>query len=226
MKTDVLQVMKRASLTDSIPVEHIFFNVQDGVDAYLASWGSHQPTSNFLTECLTKGSLKMGYELIIATFEDSESRAGEFLGRLKKAVKDKVLENEGAVAIVKGQDGNVTVDEIGDVKGKKGAVFGAISGGIIGLVGGPLGAVVGAAAGAAAGGTTAKMADYGVSDETIKDIQKGLHPGSSALIAYVETKWVAVAVSRLQSAGAVVVTEQLNVGLIDPDMPAMPNREM
>jgi uncharacterized membrane protein len=168
----------------------------------------------------------MGYELIIATFEKDESQAGEFLGRLKKAVEDKVLTTEGAVAIVKDQAGTVTVDEIGDVKGKKGAVFGAISGSIIGLVGGPIGAVVGAAAGAAAGGATAKVADYGVSDGTIKEIEKGLQPGSSALIAYVETQWVARAVSRLESAGAVVVTEQLNVGLIDPDMPAVPNREM
>ena len=42
MKTDVLQIMKRADLTDSIPVEHIFFNVQDGVDAYLARYGEAQ----------------------------------------------------------------------------------------------------------------------------------------------------------------------------------------
>ena len=38
MKTDVLQVMERADLMDSIPKEHIFLNVQDGVDAYLARY--------------------------------------------------------------------------------------------------------------------------------------------------------------------------------------------
>jgi MFS superfamily sulfate permease-like transporter len=42
MKTDVLQVMERADLMDSIPEEHIFFNVQDGVDAYLARYGESQ----------------------------------------------------------------------------------------------------------------------------------------------------------------------------------------
>jgi uncharacterized membrane protein len=173
-----------------------------------------------------KKGRKMGYELIIATFENDESQAGAFLGRLKKMVKDQVMSTEGAAAVVKDQDGRVTVDEIGDVKGKRGAVFGAISGGIIGLFGGPVGAVVGAAAGAAAGGATAKIADYGVTEGTIKDIGKGLQPGSSALIAYVETQWVEQAVSRLENAGAVVVTEQLNVGLIDPNMPARPNREM
>jgi uncharacterized membrane protein len=82
-----------------------------------------------------------------------------------------------------------------------------------------------ATAGAAAGGAAANIADYGVTDGTIKDIEKGLKPGSSALIAYVETQWIEMAVSRLQNAGAVVVTETLDVGLIDPDMPATPNRE-
>ena len=167
----------------------------------------------------------MGYELIIATFEEDETKAGEFLGRLKKAVKDKVLETDGAAAIVKDKDGKITVDEIGDVKGKKGAVFGAISGGIIGLIGGPVGAVIGATAGAAAGGATAKVADYGVSDKTIKDIEKGLQPGGSALIAYVESQWVPRAVARLQEAGGVVVSEELNQTLIDRNMPARPPRE-
>lgn len=36
MKTDVLEVMKRAQLSEAIPEEHIFLDVQDGVDAYLA----------------------------------------------------------------------------------------------------------------------------------------------------------------------------------------------
>jgi len=36
MKTEVLQVMERADLMDSIPKEHIFLNIQDGVEAYLA----------------------------------------------------------------------------------------------------------------------------------------------------------------------------------------------
>jgi uncharacterized membrane protein len=168
----------------------------------------------------------MAYELIIATFEDDEAKAKDFLGRLKKAVKDEVMETEGAAAIVKDKDGKISVDEIGDVSGKKGAVFGAISGGIIGLIGGPVGAVVGAAAGAAAGGGTAKIADYGVSESTIKDIGKGLQPGSSALIAYVESKWVDLAVGRLQDAGAEVVTETLDQTLIDWDKPTFPNRDM
>jgi hypothetical protein len=39
MKTDVLQIMERAQLTESIPMEHIFPSVQDGVDAYLTKFG-------------------------------------------------------------------------------------------------------------------------------------------------------------------------------------------
>lgn len=38
MKTEVLQILERADLTESIPKEHIFADVQDGVDAYLATF--------------------------------------------------------------------------------------------------------------------------------------------------------------------------------------------
>jgi uncharacterized membrane protein len=81
---------------------------------------------------------------------------------------------------------------------------------------GPVGAVVGALAGAAAGGTTAKLADFGVSNHLIKDIENSLEPGGSAVIAYVEMKWADKAINRLEEFGAEVIHETLDSDKIDP----------
>jgi uncharacterized membrane protein len=76
--------------------------------------------------------------------------------------------------------------------------------------------VAGAIAGAATGGATAKLADYGVSNRLVKDIRDGLEPGSSAVIAYVEMKWIDRAVNRLEELGAEVVHETLESDMVDP----------
>jgi uncharacterized membrane protein len=152
----------------------------------------------------------MSIELIIATFENNEDGADQVLQRIKQLTKDKTLTVRDVATIVKKKDGKVTVNDVGDLKAGRGAVFGAITGAIIGLVGGPVGAIAGAAAGAATGGITAKITDYGVSDKLIKDTQNGLQPGSSAIIAYVELKWVGKAIKRLEEAGATVYQETLD----------------
>lgn len=154
----------------------------------------------------------MSVELIIATFDDNEEQAGQVLERIRQLAKDGALELENAAVIAKDKEGEIKVQDPGDVDSKRGRVFGAVTGGIVGLLGGPVGAVVGAAAGAATGGVTAKLADYGVSDKMIKDIGHGLGPGSSAIIAYVRLSWVDQAISRLEQNGATVSHTSLKAG--------------
>lgn len=157
----------------------------------------------------------MAVELVIATFENDETKAEAVLKRTKE------LEDQGALKVVdiatitKPKEGEVRVLDIGDVTPKRGAVFGAITGGLMGLMVGPVGAVVGAVAGAATGGATAKLADYGVSNHLIKDIQNGLAPGSSALIAYVEMNWIEKAIARLEELGGTVTHETLDSDLVN-----------
>ena len=154
----------------------------------------------------------MSVELIIATFDDNEEQAGRVLDSIHKLAKDGALTLENAAVIVKDKEGEIKVQDPGDVDSKRGRVFGAITGGIVGLLGGPVGAIVGAAAGAATGGVTAKLADYGVPDKMIKDIGHGLKPGSSALIAYVTLTWVERAISLLEQNGATVSHTTLQTG--------------
>jgi uncharacterized membrane protein len=154
----------------------------------------------------------MTIELIIATFEEDENKAGEALSRIRELAKEKALVLEDAATVVKTADGEIIATDLEDVDSKRGRVFGAITGGLIGLLGGPVGAVVGAAAGAVTGGVAANLADYGVSNKLIKDVEKGLHPGSSALIAYVQLTWVSRAIAELERAGATVSHQALTGG--------------
>ena len=117
--------------------------------------------------------------------------------------------------VTKSEDGDVKAEDVGDVDARHGAVFGAITGGLIGLIGGPIGAIAGAVAGAATGGVTANLADHGVSDDVIHHIERGLQPGSSALIVYVELDWAATLIDELNSAGAAVVNQPLNAASPD-----------
>ena len=128
-------------------------------------------------------------ELIIAAF-NNEKKADEVLKEMRKLDRDAILAVLNAAIMVKTQDGKVSLKETEDVSGKQGAIFGAIAGGILGLLGGPAGVIVGAAAGAATGGVAASQIDMGFSDEALKDIQQGLEPGSSAIIALVEHQWI------------------------------------
>ena len=148
-------------------------------------------------------------QLIVATFENDETKAGQVLEGLQEAAKEGVLYIDAAATIVKPKEGDIKVKDVGDVKSKQGRVFGAISGAVIGLLGGPVGAIVGGIAGAATGGIAASVIDRGVPDKMIEDVKKGLQPGSSAIIAYAELDWIDVAIASLKKEGAVVHHETL-----------------
>jgi len=152
----------------------------------------------------------MAIELIIATFPEDEGAGERVYERVQELKKQDALTLLDAAIIVKPKEGEVTWKDIKDLDKKQGTVFGAITGGIIGLLGGPIGLVIGADAGAATGRVTAKLADYGVSDRLIKGIESSMQPGSSAIILYVELKWVDQAIKRLEQNGATVYHETLS----------------
>ena len=79
----------------------------------------------------------------------------------------------------------------------RGSLFGALVGGLFGLLGGPVGMVVGALAGAFTGHTAAGRIDMGFSDSYLEELKQSLEPGTSAVVALVENKWVATLVEIL-----------------------------
>ena len=152
----------------------------------------------------------MSIALIIATFEE-EDMGHESLQQLKQlAEDDEYLVLHDTALIVKTEAGQVEVEDPEDVDPKRGALFGAITGALLGALGGGVtGAVAGGIAGAATGGIAAKLADYGIPDRMIRDVEQRLQPGSAAIIAYVELSWLETAKLKLEDAGAVVVYETL-----------------
>ena len=147
-------------------------------------------------------------QVIVAAFQEEET-AGEALKALKEAKKERLIGIQDAAIIRRDEDNKLHIKETADMGGGKGAAIGGVLGGVIGLIGGPAGVVLGGAAGAAVGGVTAKLFDAGIPDERLEEIGSALKPGTSAIIAIIEHKWVAEVEQELAEAGADVLTEAL-----------------
>ena len=147
-------------------------------------------------------------QVIVAAFKEEET-ADEALKALKEAKKERLIGIQDAAVIRRDEDNKLHIKETADMGGGKGAAVGGVLGGIIGLIGGPAGVVLGGAAGAAVGGFTAKLFDAGIPDERLEEIGSALTPGTSAIIAIIEHKWVAEVEQELAEAGADVLTEAL-----------------
>jgi len=146
-------------------------------------------------------------QLVVAAFKD-ETTAKAALKELKKAQKAKLIKIENAAVLRKDEKGKLHIKETGDMGGGKGAAFGGVAGAAIGLLAGPA-LVVPAAVGALVGGLTAKLRDSGFSDARLKAIGEGLTPGSSAIIAVVEHRWV----EQLEDALAEIETDLITLEL-------------
>lgn len=152
-------------------------------------------------------------ELVVVAF-DEEGRAAEVLQALKQLDKEDVIQLLNAAVIVKDREGKAAFKESEDVDAKHGALFGVIAGGLIGLVGGPAGVLAGAAAGAVTGGVAAHAIDLGFPDESLEDLQNSLLPGSSAIVALVEHRWVEQAVEALADFGGRLFRQALTDAVV------------
>ena len=139
-------------------------------------------------------------ELSVWAFDD-EITAGNALKDLKQIQKDGIVKVLDAAVLVKDKKGKVSVKETENVEAKSGALFGLITGGLIGLLGGVPGVIVGAAAGAGTGGVAASLIDLGFPKEFLQELQAGLQPGSSALVALVEPTWIDRLVNEMEKVG-------------------------
>jgi uncharacterized membrane protein/sporulation protein YlmC with PRC-barrel domain len=137
-----------------------------------------------------QGDQPGGIELIARVF-DTPQRAGEALEFVKDVQRRQrgALKIHNAAVLVKDADGNVTINETGDLSPRKGMVLGAVAGGLLGALAGPVGILVGAAAGAGVGRVSTHWIDLGLPDDFLNRLQGYLQPGSSALIVLVEHEY-------------------------------------
>ena len=147
-------------------------------------------------------------QIIVAAFQD-EDEADQALKTLKEAKKEKLISIDNAAVIRKDEEGKLHIKETADMGGGKGAGIGTLVGGAIGLIGGPVGVVAGGALGAVVGGLTAKLYDGGFKDDRLRQIGTSLQPGTSAIIAVIEHRWVAELERELAEEGADVTTAVL-----------------
>jgi uncharacterized membrane protein len=147
-------------------------------------------------------------QIIVAAFQE-EDAADDALKALKEAKKEKLISIDNAAVIRKDEGGKLHIKETADMGGGKGAGVGALVGGAIGLLAGPLGVAAGSALGATVGGITAKLYDGGFKDERLEEIGGSLEPGTSAIIAVIEHRWVADLERELAEEGANVMTSAL-----------------
>ena len=146
-------------------------------------------------------------QLMVAAYQ-SETGAKEALGELKEAKKAKLIAIKDAAVIRKDAKGKVHITETADMSGGKGLAFGGVVGGAVGVVAGA--ALAGPVAiGALIGGLAAKLRDSGFDDQRLAKVGDGLIPGSSAIVAVIEHKWVDEIAGELAEAGAEVVTAEV-----------------
>jgi len=140
-------------------------------------------------------------QAVVAAFP-TEDGAEEALNELRGLDKD-MLEIKEAAVLVRTPEGKLQIKESHHVG--KGAVLGGLAGAVVGLVTGPVGWVT--VGGAAVGALAARLRDSGFPDSRLKEIGEALTPGTSALVAIVEHRWVEKVEEQLRAEGVRIVTE-------------------
>jgi uncharacterized membrane protein len=150
-------------------------------------------------------------ELIVAAFQD-EQGADQALKDLKAAKKEHLIGIQAAVALRKDEKGKIHTKDAGLTPGK-GAAGGAVLGAVVGILTGGIGLALGAA-GALAGSLVGKARrDSRYSVQRVEQIADALTPGSSAILAVIEHKWVAELEQELDEMGADVLTAAISADI-------------
>jgi uncharacterized membrane protein len=150
-------------------------------------------------------------QVIVAAFQD-ERQADEALKELKALKREKLIGIQNAAVIRKDDKGKIHIRETADMGGGQGAALGGVAGAAIGILAGPA-LIVPAAVGALVGGLAAKLRDSGFSNQRLETLGEGLQPGSSAIIAVIEHRWVEEVRRELQEAGADLLTAELKADI-------------
>ncbi|HXM54864.1 MAG TPA: DUF1269 domain-containing protein [Candidatus Dormibacteraeota bacterium] len=140
-------------------------------------------------------------QAVVAAFPD-EQGASRALEQLRAIDKDLIGVKQAAV-LVRDADDHLQIRESHHVG--RGAVLGGVAGAVVGLIAGPVGWV--AVGGAAVGALAARLRDSGFPDARLREIGEALTPGTSALIAIIEHRWVSRVEDELRTAGARYATE-------------------
>lgn len=96
-------------------------------------------------------------DIVVAGYGDTDIATEDF-DALVERVGAKQVTIEGAILVTQDEAGNVTVQQTGDHRGRKGAGWGGAAGFLVGLVAPPL--LASLAVGTAAGAVVGRFADH------------------------------------------------------------------
>jgi len=144
----------------------------------------------------------------------NESTAGEVRSTLVRLQKEHLIELEDAVAVIKGNDGTIRLDQsvpLTSVGAASGAAHGGLWGTLIGLLffAPLLGFAVGAIGGAIGGALSGKLTDYGVDDELMKQLGAQFQPGTSALFVLIRKATPDKVLDEIKQYGGTVLRTSL-----------------
>lgn len=152
-------------------------------------------------------------QVVVAAFKE-EKAADEVLGELKAAKWAGLIGIQNAAVLRRDEKNKLHIKELKDWGGGKGAAAGGALGAVVGVLLGP-GALIAGAAGALIGGLAAKLRDSGFSNARLNTLGESLKPGTSAIVAIIEHKWVAELEQEMEEAGADVMTAAIAADLAE-----------
>jgi uncharacterized membrane protein len=143
-------------------------------------------------------------DVLVAAFPDMDG-ASNALHELERAKRQGVIDIKDAAVLRRDASNELHISETADKGFGKGAVLGGVAGAVVGVIAGPIGwATLG---GAAVGGLAAKLRDGGFPDERLRRMGDSLKPGSSAVVAVVEHRWLEDIEQMLEEEGADLMTD-------------------
>ena len=136
------------------------------------------------------------YQVIAAIYPTEEGAKNTF-DQLLQMKKTHIIHIVDAATMRKEADGQVHTYQVDIPHAKSAAIKGGVIGAVVGIIFPP--AILAATAlGAIAGGIGGKTMNVVLKADGIKQAAKDLEPGTSAIIAVIEDKWVDTVVNGLE----------------------------
>ena len=147
-------------------------------------------------------------QVVIAAFQD-ERGADDALAQLKEAKRERLIGIQDAAVLRKDENGKLHIKETADMETGKGLAIGGVGGAIVGAIAGA--ALAGPAlVGALVGGLAAGLSDSGFDNKRLQRVGESLTPGSSAIVAVVEHKWVDEVKAMMAEVAAETITDEVS----------------
>jgi uncharacterized membrane protein len=143
-------------------------------------------------------------QVIVAAFNTPDG-ASKAMTDLKEGKKEGLIGIIDAAVVVKDADGKLKIKD-SKHRSTKGLITGGLVGGVLGILMGPVGFL--ALGGGAIGALAGKIKGSDLKSE-MKDIGTALVPGSSAIVAAIEHKWVEQVEAQMAAEGAQVVRDSI-----------------